>query len=108
MMLARHSKPMEISSPELVFNPLWQATQRSDVRNSASTAFETCLMSDFGLSDFGLFGLGDDWPATTSGTVSTVARRRASRSESFISSLPTIYRPPSPRERTSPLGGYVP
>ena len=32
-MLARHWKPMEISSPALVLRPLWQATQRSEVRN---------------------------------------------------------------------------
>ena len=34
MMLARHSKPMEMSSPALVFRPLWQATQRSEVRKT--------------------------------------------------------------------------
>ena len=33
-MLARQSRPMEKSSPDFVFMPLWQATQRSEVRNS--------------------------------------------------------------------------
>ncbi len=33
-MLGRQSRPMEKSSPAFVFMPLWQATQRSEVRNS--------------------------------------------------------------------------
>ena len=33
-MLARQSRPIEKSSPALLFIPLWQATQRSEVRNS--------------------------------------------------------------------------
>lgn len=33
-MLARQSRPIEKSSPDFVLMPLWQATQRSEVRNS--------------------------------------------------------------------------
>ena len=36
MMLARHSKPMETSSPVDVVSPLWQAMQRSEVWNLGS------------------------------------------------------------------------
>ena len=49
MMLARQSKPMEMSSPALVLRPLWQATQRSEVRNSISEILIgglTCVNSD--------------------------------------------------------------
>src|SRR5437879_3274780 len=38
IMLARQSKPMEMSEPACVFKPLWHATQRSDVWNSGFTS----------------------------------------------------------------------
>src|SRR2546423_10981922 len=85
IMLGRQSKPMEISSPDFVVNPLWQATQRSEVRNSG---FNTPCLA----------------PPRTKGAETITVAEIASAHQIFfcITSLRLTFRLPSPREdRTS-------
>ena len=94
-MLALHSNPIEISSPELVFSPLWQATHRSDVRKKvpggvlSPVAFSVC-----------------DWPRSIAGlSAAASARTNAQTRLSLIANRSITSHPPDPTaDRRSPAG----
>src|ERR1700674_2849802 len=96
-MLARHSTPIETSSPELVFRPLWQASHRSDVRKKVPGG----VLSPFAFSV-------RDWQSSIAGTPATASPRTTallqwSLIRSLIANLPITSHPPGPRAyRTAP------
>src|ERR1700676_4383884 len=98
---------MEISFPEDVFRPLWQATHRSEVRNVAPRG----VLSPLAFSVSVL-------PRTTTGTAATASPRRIALSivlskapvmvlskaafmvlsrAAFIANLPKTFRPRGPK-----------
>src|ERR1700674_3008371 len=92
-MLARHSTPIETSSPELVFRPLWQATHRSDVRKKVPGG----VLSPFAFSVC-------DLPRSIAGTPITASpRTTALPKRSLIANLAITSHPRGPRaDRTAP------
>src|ERR1700756_216836 len=93
MMLAPHSNPIEISSPELVLSPLWQATHRSDVRKKVPGG----VLSPFAFSVC-------DWPRSIAGTPMTASPRTTALPQlSLIANRSITSHPPGPTaDRTSP------
>src|ERR1700675_3590142 len=92
-MLARHSTPIETSSPELVFRPLWQASHRSDVRKKVPGG----VLSPFAFSVC-------DLPRSIAGTPTTASpRTTAPPQRSLIANRPITSHPPGPRaDRIAP------
>src|ERR1700722_19686949 len=94
-MLALQSNPIEIFSPELVLRPLWQATQRSDVRKKvpggvlSPLAFSVC-----------------DWPRSVAGRAITASPRTiALQQRSLIANHSITSHLPGPTaDRTAPAG----
>src|ERR1700684_2476195 len=97
MMLARHSKPIETSSPELVVNPLWQAIHRSDVRKKVPGG----VLSPFAFSVC-------DWPRSIAATpISAIPGITALTQRSLIANLPIAFHLPGPKAYKTAPAAFV-
>src|SRR6266849_5413589 len=98
MMLARHSTPIETSSPELVVSPLWQASHRSDVRKKVPGG----VLSPFAFSVC-------DLPRSIAGTPATAsARKTALPQRTLIANLPITSHLHGPRADKTTPAAFVP
>src|SRR6266853_2002110 len=96
-MLARHSNPIEISSPELVVRPLWQATHRSDVRKKAPGG----VLSPFA------FSVGVVPCSIAATATAPIPRTIAPRQRRLIASLSITFHPPDPKGDTSAPAAFA-
>src|SRR3984893_14899780 len=96
-MLALHCNPIEISSPELVLSPLWQATHRSDVRKKVPGG----VLSPFAFSVC-------DWPRSIAGTPTAAKARIATPQPSLIATLPIASHRRDPKAYKTAPAGFCP
>src|ERR1700756_4872910 len=98
MMLAPHSNPIEISSPELVLSPLWQGTPHSHARKKVPGG----VLSPFAFSVC-------DWANRIAGTAITASpSATAPTQRSLISNHSITSHPHGPTGDRTPPAAFAP